>query len=58
MHFGTNNNRSRNTMLDHSDDYVQVSSVIEEKDLGVTFEPNLKFYKGNAKHGVSPRLKI
>jgi hypothetical protein len=49
MHFGTNNNRSRYmyTMLDHSDDYmyVQVSPVIEEKDLGVTFEPNLKFDK-------------
>jgi hypothetical protein len=45
MHFGTNNNRSRYTMLDHLDDYVQVSPVIEEKDLGVTFEPNLKFDK-------------
>jgi hypothetical protein len=45
MHFGTNNNRSRYTMLDHSDDYVQVSPVIEERDLGVTFEPNLKFNK-------------
>jgi len=45
MHFGTNNNRSRYTMLDHSDDYAQVSPVIEEKDLGVTFEPNLKFDK-------------
>ena len=45
MHFGTNNNRSRYTMLDHSDDYVQVSPVIEERDLGVTFEPNLKFDK-------------
>jgi hypothetical protein len=47
MHFGTNNNRSRYTLLDHSDDYmyVQVSPVIEEKDLGITFEPNLKFDK-------------
>ena len=42
MHFGTNNNHSRYTMLDHSDDYVQVSPVIEEQDLEVTFEPNLK----------------
>ncbi|CAG2205157.1 unnamed protein product [Mytilus edulis] len=45
MHFGQNNNLSRYTMLDNEDDYVQVNPVTEEKDLGVTFEPNLKFDK-------------
>ena len=30
-------------MLDNTDNYVQVTSVSEEKDLGVTFEPSLKF---------------
>ncbi|CAG2250997.1 unnamed protein product [Mytilus edulis] len=45
MHFGQNNNLSRYTMLDNEDDYVQVNPVTEEKDLGITFEPNLKFDK-------------
>lgn len=43
MHFGQNNDTSRYTMLDNTDSYVQVTSVSEEKDLGVTFEPSLKF---------------
>ncbi|XP_063435530.1 uncharacterized protein LOC134716460 [Mytilus trossulus] len=32
-------------MLENEDDYVQVNPVTEEKDLGITFEPNLKFDK-------------
>ena len=33
------------TMLDDADNNVALSVVTEEKDLGVTFEPNLKFEK-------------
>jgi hypothetical protein len=43
MHFGQNNDTLRYTMLDNTDNYVQVTSISEEKDLGVTFEPSLKF---------------
>ena len=32
-------------MLDSTDNYVALSVVDEEKDLGVTFESNLKFDK-------------
>ena len=30
-------------MLDNQDDYIQIEPVDSEKDLGVTFENNLKF---------------
>ena len=43
MHFGQNNDTIRYTMLDNTDNYVQVTSVSEEKDFGITFEPSLKF---------------
>jgi hypothetical protein len=32
-------------MLDSSDNYVALDEVDEEKDLGVTFQSNLKFDK-------------
>ena len=43
LHLGNNNNCLRYTMLDNHDNYVQISPVDHEKDLGVTFEDNLKF---------------
>ena len=39
------NNHYRYTMLDSSDNYVALDEVDEEKDLGVTFQSNLKFDK-------------
>jgi hypothetical protein len=39
------NNLYRYTMLDSSDNYVALDEVDEEKDLGVTFQSNLKFDK-------------
>ena len=46
LHFGPNIDvQPRYTMLDSTDNYVALSVVDEEKDLGVTFESNLKFDK-------------
>jgi hypothetical protein len=39
------NNLYRHTMLDSLDNYVALDEVDEEKDLGVTFQSNLKFDK-------------
>ena len=43
LHLGHNNDISRYTMLDSQGDYIQIEPVDSEKDLGVTFEHNLKF---------------
>lgn len=43
LHLGHNNDNSRYTMLDNQDDYIEIEPVDSEKDLGVTFENNLKF---------------
>ncbi len=45
LHMGFNNENHRYTMLDKDNNYVALNSVEEEKDLGVTFERNLKFDK-------------
>ena len=46
LHFNPDiNNHYRYTMLDSSDNYVALDEVDEEKDLGVTFQSNLKFDK-------------
>jgi hypothetical protein len=46
LHFNPDiNNHYRYTMLDSSDYYVALDEVDEEKDLGVTFQSNLKFDK-------------
>ena len=43
LHFGPNIDvQPRYTMLDSTDNYVALSVVDEEKDIGVTFESNLK----------------
>ena len=38
-------NNYRYTMLDNTDNYTGLSVAMEEKDLGVIFESNLKFEK-------------
>ncbi len=43
LHMGHNNENHRYIMLDKDNNYVALTSVDEEKDLGVTFEQNLKF---------------
>lgn len=43
LHLGHNNDNSRYTMLDNQDNHIQIEPVDSEKDLGVTFENNLKF---------------
>ncbi|CAC5390072.1 unnamed protein product [Mytilus coruscus] len=40
-----NDQQYRYTMLDESENFIVLSRVNEEKDLGVTFESNLKFEK-------------
>lgn len=45
LHMGYKNENQRYTMIDKDENYVALTSVQDEKDLGVTFESSLKFEK-------------
>jgi hypothetical protein len=59
LHFNPDiNNHYCYTMLDSSDNYVALDEVDEEKDLGVTFQSNLKFDKHISSNLVKAKSTI